>query len=356
MSSLSRVLCRLTVLSVAIYGACCGECVQSADRLYFKHGNHIDGTHRNFVHDDILWELPTGSRLLIPLDAVDRIEHRRGAGLLSNPDDRLIRDGEATTEEEFPPPISPGYHRLPESLRWLEPTRDSIVHLTEAAEVAFETWTKRIEFGARFLDGNSNEDALNAHSRFERSERTWLGQIDLSAQYGRANGKPTTNRWNGNATFDYGRHGKWIVFATTKNEFNEFQNLDYRGTYSTGIGYRFFNDESRRLILRIGPAVTHERFRDPVVTRTTPDGFGELEIHWPVFKRSEFESKTTVHPSLEDMGIVRLTTQNGLLIRLDEHGTWRLKLGFRFDYNSRPNRDRLPVDFTTSVLLVYTQE
>ena len=163
-------------------------------------------------------------------------------------------------------------------------------------------WTKRIELGARFLDGNTNEDYLSTRGRFERSVRDWLGQIDFFGQYGRANDKITANRWNANLTFDYGRHGKWIVFSAAKNEFDEFQNLDYRGTYSSGIGYRFFNDSDRRMIVRLGPAVTYEQYRDPVKRRTTPDGFGELEVNWPLLERSAFESKTTVRPVWTNWG------------------------------------------------------
>lgn len=90
--------------------------------------------------------------------------------------------------------------------------------------------------------------------------------------------------------------------------------------------------------------------------RTTPDGFGELEVKWPLQERSAFESKTTVRPSLDDLGIVRLTTDNSLLFRLDDNGRWQLKLGFRYQLNNRPNRNRLPSDYTTSVMLVYTHK
>ncbi len=63
-----------------------------------------------------------------------------------------------------------------------------------------------------------------------------------------------------------------------------------------------------------------------------------------------------MHPSLEDFGVVRLVSTNGLLFELDDHGRWRLKIGFRFEYNSEPNENRLPADYTTSVLLVYTRK
>ena len=275
--------------------------------------------------------------------------------LLDGPNTFLIDPNANLDRSEFPQPVVEERNRSFRIVDLIAPTFESAEDFVEGSFDLFSEWTKRIELGARFIDGNSDQDFLNTAGRFEKKGENWLGQLEINGQLARAGGTSTTNRWNGNVTYDYGKHGKWIVFATAKNEYDEFEGLEYRGTYSSGLGYRFFNEKDRRLIARLGPGVTYERFTNPIRERTTPDAFAELEINWPVFRRSSFESKTTMHPSLNDVNVFRLTSQNGLLFKIDTKGAWKLKLGFRFDYNSRPNNGRLPADYTTNILLVYTQ-
>ena len=229
----------------------------------------------------------------------------------------------------------------------------------DAFELAIGTvneWTKRVEFGGRFLKGNSDEDHFALKGRFEKQTKNRYTEFDVGGEYGQNRKVRATNRWFGAGTWDFAKEGQWIFYVSSKNEFDEFQNLDYRGTLSSGLGYRFFNEKQKRLIVRLGPAVTLEVFHRPVVRRTTPDVFAELESRWPLFARTQFENKTTLRPSVSDLHVFRLTTNSGLLVRLDDHERWRLKLGVRIDHNSRPNLDRMKTDFTTSLSIVYTRK
>lgn len=346
-----RLFRHLLILFLVLGPLAAARGAEPTERLLLKSGQQYRGVHRGFADAGIVWERPDGTRMTIALEDVERIDYplpgmvpklERSARVTT------FDNGESITEYDSD---DPGAGWNP----W-ELTHDSVDDLFNSTVDGFVEWTQRVELGGRFLDGNSDEDFINAGGKFERRHENSVGQLDFTGQYGRSDGDVTTNRWNGNATYDYGREGNWIVYAAAKNEYDEFENLDYRGTYSSGVGYRFFNEKDRRCIVRLGPAITWEVFRDPVVNRTTPDGLGELEIVWPIFKRSSFETKTTVHPSLEDIGVVRLISTNGLMFELDEHGRWKLKLGFRFEYNSRPNENRLPADYTSSVLLVYSRK
>jgi len=341
-------------LSMAVWSAVSATATVCADdnddevweRLYLQSGERLAGRHEGFENGEVIWQLRTGADLRVPLGAIDRIEYP--------PPRQFVIDPDAAFEDDSDEPSPPSH--LPEWLHWAEPAYASTANLLSSTAGGFTRWTKRVEAGARLIDGNSDEDFLSAAAKFERAGNNWLAQIDLFGRYGKSDGDVTTNRWSGNVNYDYGRHGKWIVFATAKNEFDEFENLDYRGTYSSGIGYRFFNEEQRRLIVRLGPAFTYEQFDEPKNIRTTPDGFGELEIDWPLFRRSSFETKTTVHPSLRNFNVLRLVSDNGLLFQLDEAGQWKLKFGFRVEFNNRPNNDREPTDYTTNVLLVFTHK
>ena len=220
-----------------------------------------------------------------------------------------------------------------------------------------EDWTKRFEIGGRYLAGNSEQETLNLGAKLEKhvSERQFA-ELDLKGDYGRNRGDTSSNRWTANGTYDFSQKGDWILYITSKNEFNEFRNLNWKGTLSSGIGYRFFNEKKKRLIARIGPAVTHEFFYNPTVHRTTPDILAEMELLWPLRERSELENKLTIHPSVDDMSVFRLSNQSGLLFRVDEDGRWKLKLGFWVDYDSVPAAGRQNADYTSSLSLVYVRK
>ena len=348
MHSSTRFQLYLAIISSAFVIGLTPNLNAASERVYLKKGDPLVGVNRGFTEQGILWEQPNGKTIEILLEDIDRIEY---PGIpIPRFDDSAADD---FNEGILEPLTGSGEGAISEVTA---PTTNTLKNIFHATVSGFEAWTKRIEIGGRFLDGNSDEDFITAGGKFERIHGNSVGQIDFGGQYGRSDGDITSNRWNANLTYDYGKSGNWIVFATAKNEYDEFENLDYRGTYSSGIGYRFYNDDDRRLIIRVGPAVTYELFRDPKLTRTTPDGFGEIEINWPLWMQSSFESKTTVHPSLEDISVVRLVSNSGLLVKLNDDGRWKLRLGFRVEYNSAPNKGRLPADYTSSIRIVYTRK
>ncbi|MFN0195493.1 MAG: YdiY family protein [Planctomycetaceae bacterium] len=219
----------------------------------------------------------------------------------------------------------------------------------------FDEWTQRLELGARILRGNSEEEFVNLGGKFQKKTDAKLTQIDFSGQYGRNRSIIATNRWILNSNTDFNQEGNWIIYVVTKNEYDEFENLDYRGTLSSGLGYRFINEEKRKLIGRFGPGVTYEKFNSPSNSRTTPDMFAELESIWPLGASATYEHRTTVHPSISDFGIVRIVSSNGLLYSLDDKGRWQFKADLRWEYNSQPNPGRLRSDYTTNFSIVYNR-
>lgn len=246
-----------------------------------------------------------------------------------------------------------------ETAEFVEEPRDAEpIQLTRLQRFrsSVENWTKRVELGGRMLSGNSDQQTLFLSGLFENTNDWRVLKIDVGGEYARSYGDPVANRWYGNGNIDFTKSDPWIVFISNKNEYDEIANLEYRGTLAGGLGYRFYNEKDRRLILRVGPAVTHERFSDPKNQRTTPDIMSELEVRWPLTDRLSFEQLSTFRPAVDDLNVFRLTSRMGLLWQITEDKTWSLKLGFLHDYNSRPNPGRKRSDITTSFLLVYQRD
>lgn len=335
------------------------------DLLYLRSGEQLSGASQGLEDGFLLWETSTGEVLQIPITAIERVVYPALAAPIVPPpptDPPPITDPAPVipAPEESPeaPAEDPTAQQEPEEPR---PSMVTVVFQqlerpVEPIRNGVTSWTKRVELGGRFIDGNSQQDTINFSAEFERQFDRKFFQFEFGGQYGRDKEGPITNRWFGNGTADFDRNGNWILFVTAKNEYDEFKNLDYRGIYSGGLGYRFYNEKTKRLIVRIGPGMTYERYFEPFRERVSPDLFGEVEFRWPICENIQFEHKMTINPTVEDLKIFRMLNNSGLLFRIDEDGRWNIKLGLRHEYNSNPNENRLHSDYISSLVLVYTRK
>lgn len=220
----------------------------------------------------------------------------------------------------------------------------------------FDEWTSRIALGGRSLAGNSNQNFVDLLADFENKTPVRATQVNLGGQFGESNDRVVANRWFANSTTDFYHGPRWLTFTKLMDQYDALQNLDYRGTFSAGLGYRFLFDDQRRIIARVGPGVTLEVFHDPADSRVTPDAFGELEVRLPVWQRLKWEQKTTVFPSLSELEIARVQNTTALMYAFDERERWSLRMGFNYQYIGQPNVGKLPSDYTTNVSVMYQRK
>lgn len=333
MWQLERRTIWLGLLSIGLLAVAAAR-ADEPDVLHLRSGEQFSGFSRGPEEDLLRWRMPYGDDIWIPLDAIDWVEYAKPIVEPPKPKSEL---GEQPSDES-------------------EPGDDAAETDGDGRFAFFDRVTKRLEIGARFLDGNNDQDFVDTKLIIERDTGNRRIQFDVGGHYGQSAGNRSTNRWFANSTIDFVKEGKWILFVTSKNEYDEFENLDYRGTLAGGLGYRFVNEEHKRLITRIGPAVTHELFNDPFVRRTTPDLLLETETRWPFLDGIYFEHKATLNPSVDDLQVFRLISNTGLLFHLDNGDRWLLKLGLRLEHNSKPNLGRLKNDYTSSLVLVYSRK
>lgn len=335
---------RFTLLLAALIAACAvtaraGELVE---RLELKSGATLSGHSKAVEDGNLRWELAPGEELLIPVDWIQQVK----------------MEPEPIVTPVVPETPPPAVTATPEPWLYQLPLAEKVMDWYSQLGGAAVTWTRRIQIGGTFADGNTQTDLLDVITELERNTPIQSRQVDAGGQWARSGSKQTANRWFLNSNFDWPieEGSQWITFLTSKNEYNELQNLDYRGTISTGIGHRFLFEPKRRLITRVGPAYTVEIFHSPYNLRETPDMFGELELRWPVLERTSLEQKMRVQPSLLDWELVRVFSTTGLLMDLDAKERWKLRLGFQYTYNSQPNNGRLPSDYLSTLSLVYIRK
>ena len=330
------------------------------DILRLENGQQLTGQSLSVGQGALTWQSKLGHELLIPLDIVERLEYNVP---LQDGDDWQKSDRELRYQQALDQEKSVGHMRMGRAEFEYFMLRTvfwdlsiGVSDLISRAMLETAEWTKRVGLGGRFVDGNNNQDFFNLEGIFERKHGHRQTQFDLGGQYNQMDDDKASNRWYGNATIDFARETKWIFFVSSKHEYDEFENLNYRGTLSSGFGYRFFNEKKKRLLVRIGPAVTYENFADERDRRTSPDVLAEFEGRWPLFERVDCENKATVYPNAETFDRFRLVNIAGLLLRLDQNERWRLKLGLRIEYESEPGQEQENVDYTSNISLVYTRK
>ncbi|MDX1970808.1 MAG: DUF481 domain-containing protein [Planctomycetaceae bacterium] len=340
--------------------------------LILESGDRLTGRSLSIDNGYLRWQLRTGEELMVPLQWIKHVDRDPQpelppapmAAAPPVPPANLPADPAPTVMETRPlSEPSSAAAEIPwiAAVPFYTAAHQGYLAASEGYTVFNDlasTWTRRINFGGQFIDGNAQNDVLNTQIEFENGTPKQARQLDVSGQWARSNNRQTANKWTANGNFDWplDLEDKWIMFFSNKNEYDARANLDYRGTISTGIGYRFFNEGKKRLISRFGPAYTIEFFRDPYDHRESPDLFGELEIRWPLRKGTSVEQKMRVQPSILDFELVRVFSTTGFLVDLDDKDRWKLRLGLNYTYNSQPNPGRLPSDYISSVSLVYTRK
>lgn len=338
----------------------------AAETLYLKDGQYFSGESIGFEDGNILFRLSDGQVQSILLGLVDRLEYNsanQDAGAASSEQTLLINN----ENPDLPPlpsvidqvPVSDPSDGFPKFEDGEVSPFGQIEEYYDHCWEYVEVWTKRLELGGTFLGGNTNRDYVTTGLFLEKSDNDNLFEFEIGGRWGESNGVRDANRWYGNATLDIARTTDWIIFVTNKNTYDEFENLDWRGTISSGLGYRFINEKNKRLIVRLGPGGTREIYNSPRLRRTTFDIFMEIELRLPLSDHAQLEHKQTWTPSMDTgsiASILRVTTETGILFKLDNKDRWNLKFGLLQIYNSAPNAGRKKNDYTGSVSLVYTRK
>lgn len=350
-----------------------------SEMLVLKNGDRVSGTSLNVSNGILQWKMPYGGGVEIPLELVERIEQlseelvppveQASASVAAPPsagsaapvaevspepkNDAAVEPAAAEVPaiEEVPAVVE---EPLPITKAWYEVSRSTYTFTVDQTS----KWTKRFELGGTWVDGNSETTEVYIGGQFERQFERISHSLDWNGRHTTAGEKVTQSRWQFNGTTDFSKDakGKWILFLTHRHLFDQLADLDYRGTFAGGVGYRFINEGDKRLIARLGPGATVEKYSPPLETRVTPDLFAEAEAKWPLFDRTLLEYKSTFTPSLDRIGVFRMTSNYGLLVRIDEKEAWAMRVGLRHDHNSEPNPGTRQNDFTTTLSVVYTRK
>ena len=124
-------------------------------------------------------------------------------------------------------------------------------------------WSGRVNVGASFQTGNTDQNALQADAEI-KAELSETQRIRLRADYNREENDDETTEDNRSfdAVYDHFFRPKWFYNASLGLEQDDIADLDLRTTIGAGLGYEPHKSDDLNLQMVLGPTYLREEFED----------------------------------------------------------------------------------------------
>lgn len=213
-------------------------------------------------------------------------------------------------------------------------------------------WKRRAELGVNGQSGNSRTLDLRAAigALLETPSERW--KFDAAYLKSKSDGEKTVNNWYAQGLHDWlFRESPWLVFATARYDWDEFQEWDTRISLGAGVGYRLIDEKDLKLRLRGGFNETRQS-GGPDDGKWTPEGLLGAEANWQINENQALEGAVTYYPDLQDAGEYRVVSTAGWSIKLSANGL-SLKIGIEDEYDTHAEDPFKKDDFKYFLALLY---
>lgn len=142
---------------------------------------------------------------------------------------------------------------------WKERTKAT--HDTVIREASFaELWTGRVEAGGFRSTGSTSEIGISASATATRNGLQWSHKLSASADYRRANGVTSRERYFASYEPKYQFDPRGFAYGLAQFERDTSIGYDERYTASAGVGYKLIVSKPVDLLVDIGPSVRHAKY------------------------------------------------------------------------------------------------
>lgn len=231
--------------------------------------------------------------------------------------------------------------------------------LLAAAVPAHADWTGKGEAGLVIATGNTNTETANARLQLANETDNWKNSIGGSALYASDEDGKTANRWDVFGQSDWKFTTRNFLFGAGRYEEDEFSGFEYQATASYGIGRRFFDSPSTKMIGTLGAGYKFVATRDSFDEETgalIEEGESDSEV---VFRGTlDLEHQFTATTSLIDKFIVEsgadnTFVQNELSLQVKMTDVLALAVGYLVRHNTAPPTEFKKTETLTTINLVY---
>jgi putative salt-induced outer membrane protein len=225
-------------------------------------------------------------------------------------------------------------------------------------------WTGQGQAGLVLTRGNADTTTANAKLDASDTIGDWKHLLHLAYLYGQSAGIASAQRFEGGWQSDYNFTKKTFVFGSLTYENDHFDGFVYQATLTTGLGYKFIDSDTTKLVGTLGfgyrrlqPETFLHNDPDPrVITgrirgESTSDGIGSAGL--------DYAQKLTNTTKLTDRLLVQSGGQNtavanDLAIVVNMTDALALSVGYGVRYNSNPPAGTQSTDQLTTLNVVYS--
>lgn len=240
---------------------------------------------------------------------------------------------------------------------WLEAGQDPVLLAKEQeAEALKRKWNYEATGRISGKSGNTEEKSIGADFtatlESKNDELRFYGSYDRQETEGE---KTEDERVIGMRYTSY-FNDPWGWYARQELEQDEFENIKLRSVTAGGLSYRFADEDHYKLSGNAGLSYRHESYEDGTADQGTVGLDFGVQHYYRLNNRFEINNRLTWVPSIEDFANYLITQDSYIDFPLGDSKAWKVRLGLKNDYNSRPEGNRKKTDTTYYSSLVVDWE
>jgi putative salt-induced outer membrane protein YdiY len=213
-------------------------------------------------------------------------------------------------------------------------------------------WKFRAELGLNGSSGNTRTQDLRAAigALLETSSERW--KFDAVYLKSKTEGEVTKKNWYVAGLHDWlFKDSPWLLFATARYDWDEFQPWDSRISVGVGAGYALVKTEETQVRLRAGFFETRED-GGPNDGHWRPEGMLGAEGVHHLTKSQTLEGAISWFPDLQEAGEYRIVASAAWSVKLSDNGL-SLKAGVEEEYDTHRESPYERADVKYFVALLY---
>jgi len=222
-------------------------------------------------------------------------------------------------------------------------------------------WLGSGELGAVSSRGNSDTDTLNAKLDIANETDVWKHALYAGGLYGSNDIGTTAQRWDARWQTDYRITDPLFWFGAARYERDHFGSFAYQESLSTGLGYKFIDNEITKLSAQVGAGI--KRSEEQTLVKNDADEVidrieGESATRALFSVGVDFAHALTDTTKILNKLLIESTSsntfiQNDLALQVSINSSLALSVGYGIRQNSSPPPDSERMDTVTTLNLVY---
>lgn len=231
--------------------------------------------------------------------------------------------------------------------------------LVAAAVPAQADWTGKGEAGLVVASGNTDTETANAKLQLDHETDNWKNSVGGKVLYASDEEGKTANRWEVFGQSDWKFTSRNFLFGAGRYEEDEFSGFEYQATASYGIGRRFFDSPTTKMVGTLGAGYKFFETRDSFDEETGAlleegDSDSEVVFRGTVDLEHQFTATTSlINKFIVESGADNTFAQNDLSLQVKMTDVLALAVGYSVRHNTDPPAEFQETDTLTTINLVY---